>query len=98
MAIDYLKVYVQNSPKDPIGHDTLGVCYSEKNDLLQAICSLQNAINIQPAFFMSHYNIGVVLGKLELNALALRSYQKCLDFNPNYVNALNNVGDILRKY
>jgi len=54
-------------PKDPLGHDSLGVSYSELNDPLQAICSFVNSININPNYYMSYYNLGVVLGKLNLN-------------------------------
>jgi Tfp pilus assembly protein PilF len=47
---------------------------------------------------MSHYNLGVILGKVELNELALDAYKKCLHLNSAYSNALNNIADMLRKY
>jgi protein O-GlcNAc transferase len=103
MAKDYanankaLKTYVHQMPRDPLGHDSLGVSYSELNDPLQAICSFVNAINLSPGYYMSYYNLGVVLGRLDLHEYALNVYRHCLTLYPNYVNALNNVADIFKK-
>jgi tetratricopeptide (TPR) repeat protein len=46
---------------------------------------------------MSYYNLGVVLGKLNLYDYALNVYQHCLNLYPNYINAMNNVADIYKK-
>ena len=73
-----LKTYVQHVPRDPLGHDSLGVSYSELNDPLQAICSFVNSINLSPNYYMSYYNLGVVLGKLGLYDYALNVYLYCL--------------------
>ena len=97
-AYEVLKKYVEHMPKDHLGHDSLGVSCSELNDPLQAICSFVNSINLNPTYYMSFYNLGVVLGKLGLHEIALNIYQKSINLNPNYVNSLNNIGDIYKRF
>lgn len=56
-----------------------------------------NSINLAPNYYMSYYNLGVVLGKLGLFDYALNVYLYCLELQPNYINAMNNVADIYKK-
>ncbi len=73
-----LREYVEHVPRDPMGHDSLGVAQSELDYPLLAIASFVNSINLAPNSYMSYYNLGVVLSKVGLLEFALNVYQRCL--------------------
>ena len=63
---------------------------------------LKKGAEIYPRGVQVHYNIGLVLNKIERFEEALESYKRVVALNPNYTSAHHNMGVIylinLKKY
>ena len=78
--------------KVPSAHNNLGLAYSKKDMVDEAISEYKKALTIRPHFAKPHNNLGNIYhrkGKLDE---AISEYKKALVINPNFVEAHYNLG------
>ena len=80
-------------PKSSILFNIIGACYSGLMNHDDAIVSYKKAIENNPQYADSYYNLGNQLKVLENLDDAIYYYKKAIEINPNYVNAYNNLGN-----
>ena len=68
-----------------------GSIYKIEGKLKSAMDSYQNAIQIDPDFFLGQLNIAWLLTEMENHELALEYYRNALDLDPKSVNALYGI-------
>jgi superkiller protein 3 len=73
--------------------EELGLLYAQKGDRL-AVEYLSSTININPKNIQAMYALGLFYQEHGAIQQALDLYKQILDINPNYINAINNVGYI----
>ena len=80
-------------PKSSILFNIIGACCSGLMKHDDAIVSYKKAIENNPQYADSYYNLGNQLKVLENLDDAIYYYKKAIEINPNYVNAYNNLGN-----
>ena len=76
----------------PEAYDNLGIAYSNKGMLDEAISECKKALTINPNFAKAHNNLcAAYIGKGMLDE-AISEGKKALTINPNFVEAHNNLG------
>ena len=80
-------------PKSAILFNLIGACYSGLSNHFDAIESYKKAIENNPEYAYSYYNLGNELKSLEMLDDAINNYKKAIEINPSYVNAYNNFGN-----
>lgn len=74
----------------------LGNALRQTGEIEEAMTCTQRAIALAPALSMAHNNLGLLLAARAPRA-AVASYREALRLNPGYVEALNNLGNVLRE-
>ena len=90
-AIDPLKNYLIQIPKDCIMQNNLGVCYLNTGALDNAIDRFNIAVSIQKNYVDSLYNLGLAYSKKNDLLSSVNFYLKVLDIDANYSSAKFNL-------
>ncbi len=96
-AIPYLKVYIQDRPRDAQGYHLLGTGYANSNHLTQAAEVLARAENLDPHDYDLRYDLGLVLAKLGRNSQAIEQLAAAETINPDVAEAHYQLAMALRK-
>lgn len=83
---------VQRYPGNAVAHNSLGVCYYDKNMLEEAGREFKKAIELNPDLLDAYINYGSYLGRKGLNSEAINCFTYVLELNPEYMPAYNNLG------
>ncbi len=59
------------------------------------ISLFQHALQVNPASYMAHYNLGLTMAGKGNPAAAIKHYQRAIEIKPDYGRAQNNLGAIL---
>lgn len=74
----------------------LGVALKRIGRGLEALEQLELATVFAPDSAQAHYNFAVTLHEAGRDGNAMAEYRKCLECDPDYVDALWNYGELLR--
>jgi spermidine synthase len=74
-----------------IPHDGLGQCYIAMGEYPAAKQELLEALQHNPYYALTYYNLGVVSTILGEPEMAVESYERCLELDPENVDASNNL-------
>ena len=77
-AFNYLTKCLKENPRHYEAHYNLANVYSEKGSHVMAIIHFEVAIEIEPGFPNSYYNLGLVF-------ISLRKYQEAIPYIEKYV-------------
>ncbi|MEG4283601.1 TIGR04372 family glycosyltransferase [Microcoleus sp. A006_D1] len=66
----------------------------KEGKLEAAIAFYQQAIDENPTFYYSHYNLGEALAKIGRHEEAIVAYKHAIEINPNSVGSYCNIGDV----
>lgn len=87
----------QEREKDPKYQYNLGLFYLNNNDVDRAISHLNRAISLEPRHYLAYNALGLALAmKGELQE-ALKAYTRCLEINPAFSEARNNLGSLYQE-
>jgi len=94
-AAAVLRQIVEDNPSNPDALHLLGAVLAQMNDPQKAIPLITRAIELKPAapFFETLGRVQKSLGQF---ALAIASYTRAIELNPNFAEAENNLGVALR--
>ena len=79
-------------PKTAAEFNHLGYEMAREKKLTEAVGYFRRAIAADPSFARAHRNLGHALLELGLPAQAIESYETALQYEPNSVETLNNLG------
>ena len=85
---------VITSPGSDRAHNNLGIAYSERGLLDEAMAEYRKAIKINPNFANAHNNLGVAYYERGFLDEAMAEYRKALAINHKNVDAYNNLGTV----
>src|SRR5258707_1444208 len=86
---------LQQEPQHPDALHLLGVIAQQKGDYKTAIRLITSAIQHNPAAADYHYNLGNTYLLLQNPALAAGSYRNALALEPNHIDALHSLANLL---
>ncbi len=92
-----LKKIEQERQRDPKYQYNLGLFYLNNNDLDQAIIHLNRAISLEPRHYLAYNALGLALSMKGQLQEALKAYIKCLEINPSFSEARNNLGSLYQE-
>lgn len=75
----------------------LGNSYQELEQWSSAISSYQDAIQLEPQFYLAHFSLGNVYKKLQQFETAIGHYQTALKIHPNAAEVHNNLAMVFQK-
>ena len=93
-ALSDLEVLIQKYPKEPLLFNISGACYTEINQIEEAIPAFNKAIEIKSDYAEAHFNLGVAYQKISQLDNAFECYSDAIKYNPAYPTAHNNLGVI----
>ena len=92
-AVDESRKLVGVAPDDPESFMELGLCFTEKGEIEEAIKCYQDAIKKFPKYSCAYTNLGYCYEKyLRCDDKALVCYEKAVELDPDDAWALNNIG------
>ena len=94
-AIPYFEKALEVSPNFDVTYFNLGVTFCLQRQFDKAIPYFEKALKINPNNAVMHCTLGTVLAKREQFDKAILHFKKALEINPNYVEAQNNLTQIL---
>ncbi len=74
-----------------------GINYFQSHQFDEALFSCEQAIQLDPRFFLAFYGKALALYRLERYEKALASFEQVIKIEPNYSPAYNGKGDVLSK-
>ena len=80
-AVERARARVAEAPGDPERYFTLGLAQSEQ-DVDEAIRTFQRVIAMRPDHALAHYNLALVLKRVDRAKEAIASLQRALDIQP----------------
>jgi Tfp pilus assembly protein PilF len=83
---------VQKSPDKPRGYNNLGMAYSNRNGLVEAIEAYRTALRLKPDYDKAWNNLGNSYQKLGRLQESIQAYKLALALNPEYAQAHYNLG------
>ena len=78
----YFETLTWVMPKSSQGYELLGVCYFYSGKEERALKALQKAVFLNPRFFWSHYNLGILWLKKKDYPAAARSFEAATKLPP----------------
>lgn len=94
LALEYSRKALQCDKHNVVYLNNIAKNLSALDKADEAIKMLQKAIQIQPAFFNSYFNLGKIFKKMGMFEEAENSFLKSLELKQDYAPALNNLGNI----
>lgn len=91
----YLKA-ISYQPNYPDAHNNLANIYKDLEMNEEAIKSFEWAIAYKPSNPLFHLNLGILYSSFN-EELAINSYKKAIELNPNYAEAYFNMASVLRQ-
>ena len=96
------KYHALNSYSKAIDIDSLNedyyffraISFNEMDSIVLAKKDYKKAIELNPEYLEAYYNLGVIQYKNGLNKDALMDFERVLDIDSTYVNAINYIGVI----
>ena len=95
-AEEIYKRVLQNNPSQSDAQYLIGVIALQKNNTEKAIELFEKAILINPRAYY-YYDCAQAYNKLGNKESAISSYQQAIALKDDYLEANNNIGDILRE-
>jgi tetratricopeptide (TPR) repeat protein len=83
---------VKKSPKKERTHHNLGFAYHELRRWDDARQEYEEALSLNPYYFLSMYNLGLVYYEEGLMDEAIFHYQKAIELNSNFPDCFYNLG------
>jgi tetratricopeptide (TPR) repeat protein len=80
-AVDFARRRVLLAPADPEAHFTLGLAQSEQN-VDEAVRTFRHVIGMRPGHALAHYNLGLVLKRVDRASEAIASLLRANDIEP----------------
>jgi len=96
-ALNAVNELIKLNSREPILFNIRGACYSVLGPTNNAIEDFKKAISLNQGYAEAHYNLGVVLQKIDQNDNAYDCYENALKLNHAYPQAHNNIGMISLK-
>lgn len=84
-------------PSDPIGFFNLGNHHLRNNNTLEAGRCYKKTLELDSSFHEAYNNIGLILKHVGKYEEAIEYYEKCLEIEPEYQPALEDLEDIRKK-
>lgn len=85
-ALENFRRALELEPEDPEHHNLLGQTYEELGQPVEAERSLRRSIEINPNYAIGHYDLGVILAKLEgRRDEAFEAFQSALKIDPELI-------------
>lgn len=70
---------LQKNPQQPVGYNNLGVVYFKQGKLKKSLSQLKLAVELDSQYTEAHFNLAVVLEKMNQDKLALAHYLKFVE-------------------
>jgi len=86
---------VKKSPENARARVNLGIAYSEKGLIDEAIQQFQDALRLKPDSSEAHFNMGVAYAKKGLLDKAIEAYHTTIKLKPSHFDAHANMGLVL---
>lgn len=87
----------QEREKDPKYQYNLGLFYLNNNEIDRAIIHLNKAISLEPRHYLAYNALGLALAMKGQLQEALKAYTRCLEINPAFSEARNNLGSLYQE-
>ncbi|HEV3383703.1 MAG TPA: tetratricopeptide repeat protein [Gemmata sp.] len=95
-AIEHIKNAIRLRGMDAEMCSNLGAAYQALNQLKEAECCYQNALQERPDHISARYNIGNLYLKQRKLDEAIDCYRRVLQLQPDNIGAINNLGQALK--
>ena len=96
-ALKYGSELMQSYPEEVFLHDISSAIWLGLNRPDKALLHAEEALKINPDYTNGHFNLGVILSRLDKQRDSFNSYQKTLSLDPNHIGALLNSAELLIK-
>ena len=83
---------VTKSPENARAHVNLGIAYSEKGLVNEAIKQFQEALSLKPDSSEAHFNLGIAYAKKGLLDKAIEEYRTTLKLRPSHYDSHMHMG------
>ncbi len=87
----------QERERDPKYQYNLGLFYLNNNDVDRALTHFQRAISLDSKHYLAYNALGLALAIKGQLPEAQKAYLKCLEINPNFSEARNNLGSLYQE-
>ncbi|MCX7974833.1 MAG: tetratricopeptide repeat protein [Candidatus Aminicenantes bacterium] len=87
----------QQREKDPKYQYNLGLFYLNNNDIDRAIVHLNRTLTLEPRHYLAYNALGLALSMKGQLQEALKAYIRCLEINPSFSEARNNLGSLYQE-
>ena len=95
VELDLWEDAVIHQPNDPSIQVALGVQLEQVGRSKEAIEHFERALELDPTFYLAHYNLGCAMEEQDRVAAAIEHYEAALSINPDLANAHANLGGLL---
>ncbi|NET28212.1 glycosyltransferase family 41 protein [Okeania sp. SIO1I7] len=82
-------------PNNPLVWLQLGVLYYQTENYQKSISGISKSLEIEPSSY-GYYYLGLGLEKISQIEQAIASYQQAIKLDTNFIDAYNNLGNILK--
>lgn len=95
-AIRAMQQALNQRPRDPVYHNTMGTLLGGMGEYESAIGALKHACDLQPAMAFAWHNLGVMLTRCVRNDEAIPALQQAVKLDPRHWDARALLADMLR--
>ena len=96
-VIFYSNKYLEKHPPSHKLYNILGITYNKLNNNTLACDCYSKAINIDPNFAVSYFNLGSLFHEQNSFEHAIKYYKKAISLNPNYIDAIFNLAIVFKE-
>ena len=96
-VVFHINNYLEKYPPSHQIYNILGITYIKLNNIKLAYECYNKAINIEPEFAVSYFNLGSLFHEQNLVEKAIENYKKAISLNPNYIDAIFNLAIVLKE-
>lgn len=96
-ALEFLKMARKTYPEDFDLIISEANAYYKKGDKVKFKETLEEAIRLNPTDTQLYYNVGVMNTELGYTEAAKKSFEKCIELDPEYTDAYNAIGNLILK-